>query len=161
MAQPNLLQSVLTPAIHHQAVNIGLLILRVWFALAILALHGWNKLAGFSSVAERFPDVLGIGAPAFQLSLVIVAEVVAAALLAVGLFSRYAAGVLVINLSVAYLLAHGARLSGQGNGELAFVYLGAFLTLLVTGPGLYSLDARLFGASAAEPRTAHAVPASS
>ena len=41
--------------------------------------------------------------------------------------------------------AHGARLSGPGNGELPFLVLGAFVALLLAGGGRFSLDARMGG----------------
>jgi uncharacterized membrane protein YphA (DoxX/SURF4 family) len=37
------------------------------------------------------------------------------------------------------------RLSGPGNGELAYLYLGVWTALFVAGAGRYSLDAALFG----------------
>ena len=45
-------------------------------------------------------------------------------------------------MATAFFYAHGARLSGQGNGELPFMFLGAFVALLLAGGGRYSIDAR-------------------
>jgi putative oxidoreductase len=38
-------------------------------------------------------------------------------------------------------------LSGQGSGELAFMYLMGYVTLLLAGPGSFSVDKALFGKS--------------
>jgi putative oxidoreductase len=38
---------------------------------------------------------------------------------------------------IAFFYAHGGSIA---DGELAFIYLGVFLLLLVTGPGRYSAD---------------------
>jgi uncharacterized membrane protein YphA (DoxX/SURF4 family) len=41
--------------------------------------------------------------------------------------------------------AGGEILSGQGNGELAFLYLAGFALLTIAGGGLFSLDTLVFG----------------
>ncbi len=45
-------------------------------------------------------------------------------------------------MATAFAYAHGGRLTGQGNGELPFMFLGGFVTLLLAGGGRYSIDAR-------------------
>ena len=46
-------------------------------------------------------------------------------------------------MSVAFFVVHKAALAGPNNGELAFVYLGGFVTLIIAGAGRFSFDARL------------------
>ena len=46
-------------------------------------------------------------------------------------------------MGVAFWVAHGGKLTGQGNGEMAFLYLGACAVLFLTGGGRYSADASL------------------
>lgn len=125
-------------------VDAGLLVLRVWLGLSLLILHGWTKLTTFSETASKFPDPLGVGS-AVSLGLAIFAEVACAILIALGLLTRAAALVQVILMSVAFFLVHKAALSGPGSGELAFIYLAGFLTLLLTGPGRYSFDSSFQG----------------
>ena len=121
--------------------DLALLLLRVWFGGLLLLLHGWMKISMWSAMSQRFADPFGIG-PAASLALSIFAEAVCSSLIVVGLFTRFAAMVCIVNMTTAFLTAHGARLSGPQNGELAFLYLGAFLTLLLTGPGRFSFDGR-------------------
>ena len=45
-------------------------------------------------------------------------------------------------MAVAFSFAHGGALSGPRNGELAFVFLAAFIAVFLAGAGRYSLDAR-------------------
>ncbi len=123
------------------SVNLALLVLRVWFAVPLLTLHGWGKLTGYAERSQRFADPFGIGSPA-SLALVVFAEVFCSVLLVLGLCTRLAAAVCGIAMGTAFYVAHGARLTGQGNGELAFMFLGAFVTLLLAGGGRYSIDAR-------------------
>jgi putative oxidoreductase len=124
-----------------RSVDLALLLLRVWAGTPLLLLHGWGKLATYSERSGRFADPFGIGSPA-SLALSVFAEVVCAALVALGLFTRFAAAVCAINLAVAFSYAHGGALTGPRNGELALIYLGTFLAILLAGAGRFSLDAR-------------------
>jgi len=123
------------------SVNLALLVLRVWFALPLLTLHGWSKLTGFAERSHRFADPYGLGSPA-SLALVVFGEVFCSVLLVVGLCTRLAATVCGIVMATAFVHAHGMRFTGQGNGELPFIFLGAFVALLLAGGGRYSIDAR-------------------
>jgi len=123
--------------------DLALIILRVWLGLTILLLHGLDKLLTFSDKAAGFPDPLGVGHP-ISMGLAIFGEFVCAVLLTVGLFGRFAALGLVINMSVAFFLVHKMALTDPFSGELAFIYLAGFLALLIAGPGRFSLDATIF-----------------
>ena len=125
-----------------RSVDAGLLVLRLSLGLSLLLLHGVSKLTGFSQMSGKFPDPLGVGSPA-SLALAIFAEVVCSCLIAVGLFTRFAAAVLAINMATAFALVHKLALSGPGSGELAFVYLAGSMTLLFAGAGRFSVDAQL------------------
>jgi len=125
-----------------RSTDAGLLVLRLWLGLSLVGLHGWSKLVGYSGMSGKFPDPLGIGSPA-SLGLAILAEVVCSILIVLGLCTRVAAAVLVINMATAFLMVHKLALSGQGSGELAFIYLAGWVTLLVAGAGRFSFDAKL------------------
>jgi putative oxidoreductase len=125
-----------------RSTDLALLVLRVWFGASMAALHGWGKLTGFSAMSGRFVDPFGIGRPA-TLALATFGELVCASLLVLGLFTRFAALVLAITMTAAFWYGHGARLTGAGNGELPFIYLGGFLALFVAGGGRFSLDAKI------------------
>ena len=122
--------------------NCGLLLLRLWLGLSLVILHGWTKLSNYSTMSSQFPDPLGVGSRA-SLSMAVFAEVICALLLAVGLFTRFAALVLAINMGVAFFIVHHATLKmGPGSGELAFIYLAGFITIFLAGPGKFSIDGR-------------------
>lgn len=125
-----------------RSADAALLLLRIWHGGAMFLLHGWGKLIGFSAMAPNFADPIGIGKTP-SLMLVVLAEVVCAALLVAGLFTRVAALVAAINMGVAFWLAHGGKLSGPGNGEMAFLFLGVYGSLFIAGGGKFSLDAKL------------------
>jgi putative oxidoreductase len=122
--------------------DLALLLLRVLSGLLMLLLHGWGKLANFSTRSETFADPFGVGSAA-SLVLVIFAEVVCAALVVVGAFTRLAALILAVPMAVAFWVAHDHRLTGAGNGELAFFFMGVYIVLFLAGAGRYSVDAKL------------------
>ncbi|WP_415910323.1 DoxX family protein [Oleiharenicola sp. Vm1] len=122
-----------------RSIDLALLVLRLWLGLAMAWLHGWGKLVNLIAGTSKFPDILGIGAlPALLLA--IIAEFFCSLLLVVGLWTRLAALLLLITMSVAFFMAHGAKLSGPGSGELAFVYLAGYMVLLLAGAGKFSVD---------------------
>jgi len=123
--------------------SMALLVARLWFSLAMLFNHGLDKFAHFKDIVGTFPDPLGLGQEA-SLVLVIFAEVLGSLLLAVGLFTRVAASVLVIDMFVAFLMVHKSAMT---SGELAFVYLAGYVILVIAGGGLFSLDTVAFSKS--------------
>ena len=121
-----------------QSTDFGLLLLRVALGGSMLWLHGRDKLMKFSSLASGFPDPLHVGSKA-SAGLIVFAEVACAALLVLGLFSRFAAAGLTIAMGVAFFLIHKARFA---EGELAFIYFAGFLALLFAGPGKFALSGK-------------------
>ena len=121
--------------------DLALLVMRLWFGGLLVLLHGWMKISMWGPMSQRFADPFGIGSSA-SLALSIFAEAVCASLIALGLFTRFAAVVCIINMTTAFLTGHGGRLTGPHNGELPFLYLGAFVVLLLAGPGRFSVDGR-------------------
>ncbi|MGH7729921.1 MAG: DoxX family protein [Candidatus Eiseniibacteriota bacterium] len=119
------------------ATSLGLLVLRLGAGGLLLTGHGWGKLTHAATRAETFADPLGLGAvPSFWL--VVFAEVVCAALVMLGLFTRLSALVIVVFLCVAGFIHHAQ--DPWPRRELAFIYAAAFVTLLLTGGGRFSLD---------------------
>lgn len=124
--------------------DVALLIVRIWFGVSLLSLHGWGKLVNFAERSGKFADPLGVGSTA-SLSLVVLAEVFCAGFIVLGLFTRLSALIAGIAMFTAFWVAHAGKLVGPGNGELAFLFLGACVALFLGGAGRFSLDARLGG----------------
>ena len=96
----------------------------------------------FSSMSGQFGDPFGVGRTP-SLVLAIIGEVVCSSLLVLGLFTRVAALGAAITRGTAFWLVHGGKLMGDGNGELAFLYLGGVVALFLAGGGKFSLDAKM------------------
>lgn len=122
--------------------DLALLVLRIWMAGGLAVLHGWGKIGRLSADPVKFADPYGLG-PELSLTLAMLAEVAAAALLAIGLATRWAALALIFTLGTAFFTAHRGALTGPGNGELPFVYVAGFVAIFLAGPGRFSVDARL------------------
>ena len=125
-----------------RSVDLGLLVLRLGVGLSFFWLHGLGKAMKFSELLQKFPDPLGIGHPA-SATLATFAEAVCTLLLAIGLFTRFAALNIAITMAVAFFIVKKAALTGADNGELPYLYLLAVLPLLIAGGGRFSLDAML------------------
>ena len=126
---------------------LALCLLRLWLGGSMLLLHGWGKLSHFAETAAKFSDPLGVGGHV-SLALAVFAEVLCAALLVLGLFTRLAALVLAVEMAVAFTVVHGHVLTGAHSGELAFLYLAGFVALFLGGGGCCSVDGRMGGKSA-------------
>jgi putative oxidoreductase len=118
-------------------ISLGLLVLRAGTSALLIYGHGWPKLATFAERADRFADPLHVG-PAVSLGLAVFAEVLCAALVFVGLATRAALVPLLILFGVIVFVVHGADPFPQK--EKALLFAVAFLALLVTGPGRFSID---------------------
>jgi putative oxidoreductase len=145
-----MIKKFFAPGKNSASANIALLVLRLWIGLEMLLVHGVDKFANFKTVAPNFPDPLGIGHAA-SLALAVFAEVFASSLIVLGLFTRLSALILITDMTVAFIFVHKSALSGEHSGELAFLYLMAYVVLFLAGPGRISADKIFFGKSAAGP----------
>lgn len=121
-------------AIHEE---LGYLLLRVTAGGTMLWQHGWPKLTNFAERMDSFADPFGLGS-ALSLVLIVFAEVVCAGLLVLGLWTRTALIPLIIGMAVIAFMVKGD--ADFKEKELALVYLFAFVTLLFTGSGRFSID---------------------
>lgn len=125
------------------APDCGLLLLRVWLGLSMFLIHGLAKLQNFTATVTKFHDAMGI--PKVFGGAAVLAESVCSILLVIGLATRLSATLLAVTMAVAFVKVHQMVLT-QGNpqsGELAFLYLGGFVALILAGGGRFSADAKV------------------
>jgi len=108
-----------------------------FFAGFLMLWHGSQKLFNFPATergAATDPFMIFAG----------VLEFAGGLLLALGLFTRWAAFLLSGTMAVAYWMAHGTNGKGflpiQNGGELAALYCFVYLFLFFAGGGPWSLD---------------------
>ena len=128
--------------------DLALLLLRVAFGASLALSHGLVKLEAPASFLQLLIK-RGFPLPVFFGWAAILSEFAGGLLLALGSFTRPAAAFIVVTLGVAALDIH----SGDpfAKRELALAYAVVALTLLIAGPGRFSLD-RLWSTRKKDPR---------
>lgn len=112
----------------------------------ILFMHGWAKVnAGFAAEVAFFVKV-GFVLPAACAFAIIFLETVGAVCVALGLFTRFFAAALAIELGVMFVAIHGPRGFSASHGGYEYVLLLGIVMFMIAlyGGGRYSLD-RLIG----------------
>lgn len=122
------------------ATSAALLVLRVGVGLMMAFGHGWGKLTGFGERAAQFSDPYGLGSTA-SMALAVFAEFFCSLALTLGLLTRASVIPLIVTMLTAALIIHAD--DPWGRKEMAIMYLLPFVTILIAGPGKYSLD-RMF-----------------
>lgn len=120
--------------------DLAIALLRIGTA-AIMLTHGIPKLMRILEGDMDFRDPIGLG-PEFSLILITFAEFFCAALVLIGLWTRFATIPLIIGMAIVYFVVHGDDPFSQS--EKSFIFLFLFSLLFITGPGKYSLDEKLF-----------------
>ncbi len=134
--------NILFPQNNQRAgVSFLLLVLRIAFGVLFM-MHGMQKAMNFETLSTSFPDPLGIGSEV-SLILAIFGEVACSAAFILGFFYRLAVIPMIFTMIVAFFIVHGA--DPFAVKELALVYLIAFTSLWITGPGKFSVDHYLGG----------------
>lgn len=117
--------------------NLGLALLRIGGS-GLLLTHGIPKLQRlFGEGPIEFADPLGMGA-APTLFLAVFAEFLCAILVLIGYKTRWATVPIIATMLVAAFIQHAADpISGK---EKSLLFLIIFLSILLLGPGIYSVD---------------------
>lgn len=133
---PALFRSNLTPNYWSQG---SWTVLRVVIGLFMIH-NGIDKLADVESFAQAYVEVIGLPFPIFFSYVAGYTELIAAPLVAVGLFTRPAALLNFATMGVA--LYHHVLVAGFSVPylELASIYAAAFLFFTINGAGLFSID---------------------
>lgn len=122
------------------AFNAAMLILRLIFGIIMLHI-GYQKLVNFGTMQHTFMNFMGIGSTA-SLALVVFAEFFCSFFLILGLFTRFAAIPLIITMCVALFKANSGNIFSE-HGQVAALFLTAYLVLLFVGPGRVSVDSMI------------------
>jgi putative oxidoreductase len=108
-------------------------VMRIVFGLLFMS-HGLQKIFGLFGGMEGIPPFIRFGAGGIEL--------VTGALIAIGLFTRWAAFLAAGEMAAAYWMGHGLQAFHPlvNKGELAVLYCFAFLFISAHGAGLWSVD---------------------
>ena len=128
--------SLLSSGKHKGLASFALLLHRLAFGGMMLT-HGIPKLMHFSELSPKFSNPIGLGSE-ISLGLTIFSEVLCAILVMLGLGTRIAAFVVIVEMVVIVSLVHVH--SPFATKELAFLYMTAFTVILFAGAGSVSFD---------------------
>ncbi|MFS8815250.1 putative oxidoreductase [Thermostichus sp. MS-CIW-21] len=119
--------------------QLGWTVLRVVAGLFMIH-NGLDKLADIEGFAAAYVEVIGLPFPIFFSYVAAYTELIAAPLVALGLFTRPAALSLVATMAVA--MFHHIKVAGFSIPylELSAIYAAIFLAFAVNGGGWFSLD---------------------
>ena len=131
------MKKFLSIAYSESLLNLGMLLLRLTTGFLVCLNHGIPKITHFNDWKGSFYNLAQIGSR-WSLILSIVAEVFASMFLILGLFSRFAALLLVLDLGVAVFLYHAPHPISRFEDAITFFVISLFL--LMVGPGKYSVD---------------------
>ncbi|HQW02973.1 MAG TPA: DoxX family protein [Saprospiraceae bacterium] len=132
----NYLRTLLKATTYGSAADAGLLILRMGAGL-LMATHGWSKLMGFSEKSGDFYNFMGLG-DEISLALTVFAEFFCSMFLVLGIGTRLFLVPLIIVAVVIVFVVHGP--DPLGDKEHGILFLVPYITLMLTGPGKYSID---------------------
>jgi len=127
--------------------DLGLLFLRLGGAGLLLSVHGLPKALHFRQQLGLIEDPLHLGAWP-TLGFAVFAEVLCPLLIALGWATRLACLPILGLLLIALLVVHPQW--SLEEGQFGWLLLVLFGTLALTGPGRYSLEARLARRHAAQ-----------
>ncbi|MBI4118149.1 MAG: DoxX family protein [Parcubacteria group bacterium] len=136
------MQKMIHCACTERCADVAPLVLRIATGL-VFFIHGYTKLTtqGVPGVSE-FLGSLGFPAPDLFAIVLLTVEIVGGIALIAGLFTHWAAKLTGIVAIVALVLVHVSNGFFVQNGGYEFVLLliAALVSIMVTGPGKYSLD---------------------
>jgi putative oxidoreductase len=118
----------------------GKLVLRLAVG-GLLLFHGLAKVRDNTFVEDA---VMGVGLPAWAAYGVFIGEIVAPLLLIIGLFTRTAAAIVMVDMAVALVLVHSGELtsltrSGGLAIELPLLFLLGGASIALIGPGRFAV----------------------
>jgi putative oxidoreductase len=125
--------------------DLGLLALRVVVGTTLCLKHGWEKAFDFHTMATNttlpFPNLFHLGTVP-TLVIALTSDFICSILIVLGLGTRFATVIAFANIAVAWAMVHHFSFFGPraDHGEIIVLFLGALVSILLTGPGRYSLD---------------------
>lgn len=122
--------------------DVAILFLR-FFIGAVVYLHLIGQMQTYDNVVNHYPQILGFDS-ATSFAIVAITKATLATMIIVGLFTRFAASwmMVIAALSVAEAMMPDAIPTERA--KLDFVYMGIYLTLVISGGGYYSFHLARF-----------------
>jgi putative oxidoreductase len=108
----------------------------------IILMHGWVKVKGGAAGVAAFMSKNGLDPGLAFAYAAIFLETVGAVAIILGLFTRFFAAALAIEMAIAFLFVHASKgfAAGQGGFEYVLLLGIVMLVIAIRGGGPYSVD---------------------
>lgn len=117
---------------------VAILFLRLYIG-AVMLLHIIGKMQTYDNLVLEYPSILGFS-QATSLSLSMILQAAVAAMIMVGVVTRLASLAMILTT----LLSIVEMMQTEGitiiNLKIDFLYLGIYITLLISGSGIYGFN---------------------
>ena len=124
--------------------DIGFTLMRIIIG-GILLVHGWGKVSSGEPRIAAFMGKLGLEPAAFFAYSAMFLETVGAVCVIIGLFTRFFASALAVELGIAFLVVHFGKGFAVSQGGYEYVLLLGIVMFAIAlrGGGPYSVDAKI------------------
>jgi putative oxidoreductase len=122
--------------------DLAILFLR-FFIGAVVYLHLIGQMQTYDNVVNHYPQILGFDS-ATSFAIVAITKATLATMIIVGLFTRFAASWMMVIAALSVAEAMMPDVIPTERAKLDFVYMGIYLTLVISGGGYYSFHLARF-----------------
>jgi putative oxidoreductase len=133
----NILKKLSNPFPSYTIYNVTMLLFRIALALEMMIIHGFKKLGIGVSEAEIIPNPFNLP-QTFNDAFIISANFFFPFLVLIGFYTRLSALPVLVVTVTGYLIVH--RNEALIARDIPFMYSISFLSILLLGPGKYSID---------------------
>lgn len=118
--------------------DVAILFLR-FFIGSIVYLHLIGQMQTYDNVVNYFPHILGLDS-ATSFAIAAILEALFATMIILGISTRFASSMMLIISAMSVAEALMPDIVPTERAKLDFVYMGIFLTLVISGGGYYSFN---------------------
>ena len=122
--------------------DVAILFLR-FFIGAVVYLHLIGQMQTYDNVVNHYPQILGFDS-ATSFAIVAITKATLATMIIVGLFTRFAASWMMVIAALSVAEAMMPDVIPTERAKHDFVYMGIYLTLVISGGGYYSFHLARF-----------------
>lgn len=123
------------------------LVIRIVLAV-VLVIHGYGKVFGGVPMFTGMLTKMGVPMPGLMAWVVALLELVGGLMIALGLYTRYVAGLLIVQFAVILVIVKKFGFPASDTDLLIF---GSSIALALVGAGALSLDAKMASKKASKP----------
>ncbi len=122
---------------HHRS-DVAILFLRLFIG-GVMLLHIVGKMQSYDNILLTYHRILGLDA-ATSFAVITILEGLFAAMIILGVATRFASAMMLIVVAMSIAEALLNEMPDVAVAKLNFVYMGIYITLLISGGGRYAFN---------------------